>query len=176
MKIYEAYGPQIYTILQSNPYKMADDIPGVGFRVADEIAKKAGIHSDSDFRIRSGIYYTLMRGVQAGHVYLPQKVLLRNASELLGVPQDSMEKHIMDLVLDKRLVVKERDGEPIVYAATYYYMELNTAKMLTDLDVAYPMDTKQMEDWLRRIEAEEQLELDVRQREAVAEAIGRELR
>ncbi len=173
VKIYEAYGPQIYTILQSNPYKMADDIPGVGFRVADEIAKKAGIHSDSDFRIRSGIYYTLMRGVQAGHVYLPQEVLLRNASKLLGVPQEAMEKHIMDLVLDKRLVVKERDGEPIVYAATYYYMELNTAKMLMDLDVAYPMDTKQMEDWLRRIEAEEKLELDVRQREAVAEAIGR---
>ena len=129
VKIYEKYGPQLYSLVQTNPYQIADDIPGVGFKIADEIAQKAGIHTDSDFRIRSGIYYTLMRAVSSGHVYLPEEELLRNASLLLDVPDGAMDKHIMDLVLDKRLVVKEKNGEPAVYTAMYYYMEMNTAKM-----------------------------------------------
>lgn len=173
VKIYDTYGPEIYTLLQNNPYRIADDIPGVGFRIADEIAQKIGIHTDSDYRIRSGIYYTLLRALANGHVYLPQEVLLRNAAELLGVPELSMEKHIMDLVLDKRLVVKEKRGEPVVYAAMYYYMELNTARMLKDIDISYQVDETELSDWLRRIEAQEKLELDELQREAVVEAVHR---
>ena len=171
VKIYDRYGPEIYTLLQSNPYKMADDIPGVGFKVADEIAAKAGIHTDSDFRIRSGIYYTLMHAVGAGHVYLPQETLLRNASELLGVPAEYMEKHIMDLVLDKRLVLKEKHGETVVYAAMYYYMEMSTASMLRELDVPYETNEEKLQSWLMAMEDQEDLELDVLQREAIKVAV-----
>lgn len=171
VKIYDRYGPEIYTLLQSNPYKMADDIPGVGFKVADEIAAKAGIHTDSDFRIRSGIYYTLMHAVGAGHVYLPQETLLRNASELLGVPAEYMEKHIMDLVLDKRLVLKEKHGETVVYAAMYYYMEMSTASMLRELDVPYETNEEKLQSWLMAMEDQEDLELDVLQQEAIKVAV-----
>jgi len=171
VKVYDRYGPEIYSLLQSNPYKMADDIPGVGFKVADEIAAKAGIHTDSDFRIRSGIYYTLMHAVGAGHVYLPQETLLRNASELLGVPAEYMEKHIMDLVLDKRLVLKEKHGETVVYAAMYYYMEMSTASMLRELDVPYETNEEKLQSWLMTMEDQEDLELDVLQREAIKVAV-----
>ena len=171
VKIYEKYGPQLYSLVQTNPYQIADDIPGVGFKIADEIAQKAGIHTDSDFRIRSGIYYTLMRAVSSGHVYLPEEELLRNASLLLDVPDGAMDKHIMDLVLDKRLVVKEKNGEPAVYTAMYYYMEMNTAKMLKDLDVDYEADEKELEEFLLKCEREEGVELDDLQREAVQVAV-----
>jgi len=171
VKVYDRYGPEIYSLLQSNPYKMADDIPGVGFKVADEIAAKAGIHTDSDFRIRSGIYYTLMHAVGTGHVYLPQETLLRNASELLGVPAEYMEKHIMDLVLDKRLVLKEKHGETVVYAAMYYYMEMSTASMLRELDVPYETNEEKLQSWLMTMEDQEDLELDVLQREAIKVAV-----
>jgi len=139
--------------------------------VADEIAAKAGIHTDSDFRIRSGIYYTLMHAVGAGHVYLPQETLLRNASELLGVPAEYMEKHIMDLVLDKRLVLKEKHGETVVYAAMYYYMEMSTASMLRELDVPYETNEEKLQSWLMAMEDQEDLELDVLQQEAIKVAV-----
>ena len=171
VKIYERYGQEIYTLIQKNPYKIADDIPGVGFKIADEIAAKAGIHTDSDFRIRSGLYYTMTRAASAGHVYLPLDVLLRNASQLLGVSAEAMEKHVMDLVLDKRLIVKDKNGEDIVYTSMYYYMEMNTAKMLKDLQVTYSVEEAHVEDWVRRIEAREHMELDDLQRLAVQEAI-----
>ena len=171
VKIYDKYGPEIYSLIKTNPYQIADDIPGVGFKIADEIAVKAGIHTDSDFRIRSGLYYTMTRAAGAGHVYLPLDVLLRNASQLLGVPEESMEKHVMDLVLDKRLMVKDKNGEDVIYTAMYYYMELNTAKMLKDLQVSYEVDEGHVEDWIRRIEVQEKIELDDLQRRAVQEAI-----
>ncbi len=171
VKIYERYGPELYSLIQTNPYRIADDIPGVGFKIADEIAQKAGILTDSDFRIRSGLYYTLVRAVGAGHVYLPQEELLRQASALLGVPEGAMEKHIMDLVLDKRLVVKEKNGEPVVYTAMYYYMEMYTARMLKDLDTLAPVEEAAVERFLRQVEAEEGLELDPLQREAVQTAV-----
>lgn len=190
-KIYDHYGPEMYSLIQTNPYRIADDIPGVGFRAADEIASRAGIQADSDFRIRSGLYYTLMRGLASGHVYLPRSILLRNASELLGVPPEEMEQPILDLVMDKRVVVQTapmavfspeepsrteaREAAPPeedrVYSAMYYYMELNTARMLLDLNVDYPVDEVQTEAWIRRTERQEKLELDALQREAVLTAV-----
>ena len=172
VKIYDVYGPEIYTLVQTNPYRMADDIPGVGFKIADDIAQKAGIQADSDFRFRSGLYYTLMRALGAGHVYLPADILLRNASALLGVPEEDMGKHIMDLVMDKRLVVKETEDGEIVYTAMYYYMELNTARMLTDLSVAFAVNEEQVERVLARTFQEEEIELDDLQIQAVRTVIG----
>ncbi len=75
----------MYSVMRENPYRLAEDVSGVGFRIADEIAGKIGIHTDSDYRIRSGILYTLLQAVGEGHCYLPLDLLLRRASELLGV-------------------------------------------------------------------------------------------
>ena len=137
-KIYSFYGQSIYQIIKENPYKMADDIDGVGFRIADEIAAKAGIHTDSDFRIRCGILYVLQQAAMEGHIYLPDRVLIHRAVDLLGVSQESISKHLMDLAVDKKLVLKAGTAPETgacVYSAQAYYLELNAAKMLCDLNI-----------------------------------------
>lgn len=82
-KIYKQYGQKVYHILEENPYQIADDVQGVGFKTADEIAMRIGIHTDSDYRIRSGIFYALLQGVAEGHIYLPEEILLRRTAALL---------------------------------------------------------------------------------------------
>jgi hypothetical protein len=85
MRIYKAYGQEIYRIIRENPYKLADDMTGVGFRTADEIARRAGIAVDSHFRISSGILYILQLAGTEGSIYLPREVLLRRTAALLGM-------------------------------------------------------------------------------------------
>ena len=120
VKIYNTYGEEIYSILQKNPYRLADDIDGVGFRIADEIAAKVGIRTDSDFRIRSGLIYCLQQAAGEGHTYLPRELLTARAEELLGVPQESIEKNMMDLAMEHRLVMKRVDEQVHVYATVFY--------------------------------------------------------
>lgn len=78
-KIYDTYGMTLYSVMKENPYRLAEDISGVGFKIADEIAAKIGIHTDSDYRIRSGLLYTLLQAVGEGHCYLPMEELLARA-------------------------------------------------------------------------------------------------
>ena len=136
-KIYEHYGQSVYRVMEENPYQIADHVQGVGFKTADEIASKVGIHTDSDFRIRSGIFYVLLQSVTDGHVYLPQEELLRRTMQLLEVEICDIQKYLMDLAMEKKVVLKEKEDGIRVYPAHYYYLELNTAKMLHDLNVSY---------------------------------------
>ena len=171
VKIYQTYGQDLYRILKENPYRLADDIQGVGFRIADEIASKIGIHTDSDYRIRSGILYTLLQAAAEGHTCLPTKELTVRASELLDVEPEYIEKHYMNLAIDKKLVLKENDGQQYIYAATYYYMEANTATMLEQLDVSYDVPEIEINERIRKIEQSTEMELDELQKEAVKEAV-----
>lgn len=170
-KIYQRYGMKVHQILEENPYRLADDIEGVGFRTADEIAARIGIHTDSDYRIRSGLFYILQQAVAEGHIYLPEELLLRRAKVLLGIEIEDIEKYIMDLCMERKTVMKEKDGKVIVYPAHYYYMELNTAKMLNDLDIDCQMPEDMMEKRLRAVEEKEKIELDQLQHKAVIESI-----
>lgn len=171
VKIYQEYGPRLYSVIKENPYQLADDIPGVGFKMADEIAGKVGIFTDSDFRIKCGLLYTLLQAVGNGHTYLPKEELLYQASELLKVDSSVMEKHLMDMQIDKRIVVKGGEAS-IVYAAQYYYLELNTAKMLHDLNIRGDVPGRQIEEKLSQIQEEEDIQLDELQREAVRQAVN----
>ena len=168
VKIYQEYGPRMYGIIKENPYRLADDIPGVGFKMADEIAQRVGIFTDSDYRIKAGILYTLLQAAGQGHTYLPKEELFHQAAELLKVPEDAMEKHLMDMQMDKKLVVKQQ----IVYASVYYYMELNTARMLHDLNIKGSMPEEQIRTRLEQIQREEDMELDPLQAQAVVEAVN----
>lgn len=85
LRIYDTYGMRLYSIMKENPYQLAEDIHGIGFKIADEIASRIGIHTDSDYRIRSGVFYTLQQSVGEGHCYLPMELLLCRAAALLGV-------------------------------------------------------------------------------------------
>lgn len=171
VKIYKYYGTKLYQVLEENPYQLADNIEGVGFKTADEIASRIGIHTDSDFRIRSGIFYTLQQSTLEGHVYLPQQVLEARAGKLLGVNIQDVEKYIMDLCIEKKTVRKEAEGEIRIYPARYYYLELNTARMLHDLNIDCNMPEDMMEKRLRKVERQEQISLDPMQHKAVIESI-----
>lgn len=172
MKIYKEYGSKLYGVLKENPYRLADDIPGVGFKLADDIARKAGIFTDSDFRIKCGVFYTLLQSTSNGHTYLPEEELLNQASELLKVECPLIEKHLMDMQLDKRLVIRESSDKRIVYAAQYYYMELNVAKMLHDLNIRGSMPEEEIKTKLLKIQKKENMELDEKQIQAVVEAVN----
>ena len=169
-KNYQKYKDSIYTVLQENPYKLAEDISGVGFKIADEIAARIGIHADSDYRIRSGMLYTLLQASGEGHTYLPQEQLFARCSQLLGVDESYMEKHLMDMVIDRKLVLKERNGENVVYPSQYYYLELNTARMLCELNILCPEDEQLVRKRIELIEKETGTVLDEMQKKAVTEA------
>ncbi len=176
LKIYNEYGPQLYGIIKENPYRLADDISGVGFKMADEIARRVGILTDSDFRIRSGLFYCLLQSIAGGHTYLPKDELLHNASELLQVDPEVMDKHLMDLQMEKKVIVKINEGGETdtchVYAAQYYYMELNTARMLHDLNLRGTEPEKEIRRRLDAICAAEEIEPDEMQIKAVVEAVN----
>ena len=176
-KIYQQYKQDMYRILKENPYKMAEDISGVGFKIADEIAARIGIHTDSDYRIRSGLLYILLLATAEGHVYLPKRVLLARAEKLLGVQAAYMEKHIVDLAIDRKIVVKEitddftDEKEQVVYASQYYQIELHTAQMLHELNLKDTVDEEVIAEKIRRIQKAEKIELDEMQQQAIAEAV-----
>ena len=167
VKIYQTYQLDMYRIIQENPYRMAEDVTGVGFKIADEIAHRVGIHLDSDFRIRSGIMYVLQQASLEGHTYLPEELLTRRACELLGVDASGVEKHYMDMAIDRKLILKQSEAEVQIYASTFYYMELNVAVMLRELNVSETA----VEQRIRKIEQLSELELDEMQRTAVKEAV-----
>ena len=171
VKKYQTYQLDMYRIIQENPYRMAEDVTGVGFKIADEIAHRVGIHLDSDFRIRSGIMYVLQQASLEGHTYLPEELLTRRACELLGVDASGVEKHYMDMAIDRKLILKQSEAEVQIYASTFYYMELNVAVMLRELNVKYDFSETAVEQRIRKIEQLSELELDEMQRTAVKEAV-----
>ena len=169
-KIYQQYGRNVYRIIEENPYRLADDVAGVGFKTADEIAAKVGIHTDSDYRIRSGIFYTLMQSIGEGHVYLLKDTLTLRAGKLLEVEIDNIEKYLMDLAMEKKVVLKEAEDGVRVYSSRFYYMELNVAKMLHDLNISEEVSRERLLERLGKIEDATGLFLDEMQRKAVMEA------
>ncbi len=169
-KVYQAYGPQIYTIIRENPYRLADDIQGVGFRIADEIAGRAGIRADSDFRIRSGILYALQQAGGEGHTYLPKEQLNVKVAQLLEIDLDLIEKHYMDLAIARRIVIKQQGEETQIYASSYYNMEHNVALLLQELNVRQEVSEADLQAKISAIEKHADVVLDGLQREALCEA------
>ena len=173
VKIYDTYGMELYGIMKENPYRLAEDISGVGFRIADEIAAKIGIHTDSDYRIRSGILYTLLQAVGEGHCYLPLNILLERAHTLLNVNIEDIRPQVENLMMDRKLVIK---GE-CVFASSYYYAELNCARMLYELDIPMaesenlPSQETAIYKRLEKLAGELSMELDELQMQAVMECI-----
>ena len=171
VKIYNKYGQEVYGILKENPYRLADDIEGVGFRTADDIAAKAGIRTDSDFRVRSGILYTLLQASGEGHTFLPQEELTEKTSELLGIDKDIIEKNYMDLSIERKIIMKQSGDQTQIYSASFYYMEANTATMLRELDIAYDVADAEIEQRIHNIEKQTGMQLDEHQVQAVKEAV-----
>jgi exodeoxyribonuclease V alpha subunit len=171
VKIYNTYGQEIYGILKENPYRMADDVDGVGFRTADEIASRVGIRTDSDFRIRSGIQYALLQASNEGHTYLPMPELTQRASNLLQIEPEYIEKHYMNLAMDRKIIMRQAGNTTQIYASSFFYMEANTATMLKQLNANFNVPDIEIEERLRQIEKQTKMDLDEHQVEAVKEAV-----
>ena len=190
LKIWKQYGPDIYSILRENPYKLADDVRGIGFRTADEIAAQAGIPMDSRFRINSAILYTLENASAEGSLYLPRDILIRRSKSILGfrdaydaympreddalVPEalegtnDPVGAGILDLAVEKKVILKTEEDESRVYTSRAYYTQMRVARMLLERNLTMPCQIEEAR--MKAVEAasESGYELDERQLEAVA--------
>ncbi len=176
VKIYNKYGMELYGIMKENPYRLAEDIEGVGFKIADEIAAKIGIHTDSDYRIRSGILYTLLQASAEGHTYLPAEILKERTAELLGIEEEVISPQLSNLAMDKKLVIKTKGEQQRIYASSYYYAELSCARMLHDLNLSMeeellPSEEEKVRVLLRGLEEEQGLLLDELQKQAVLQCV-----
>ena len=176
VKIYNRYGMELYGVMKENPYRLAEDIDGVGFKIADEIASKIGIHTDSDYRIRSGILYVLLQASAEGHTYLPARELKERTKEILGVDAELIAPHLSNLSMDKKIVVKMKETEQRVYALSSYYVELNCARMLYDLNVSMeeellPSEEEKVRIMLKDLEKEQGIVLDELQKQAVLQSV-----
>ena len=171
VKIYEKYGQTLYSVIKTNPYKLMDDITHVGFRIADEIAVRAGLPADSEFRIKSGVNYAMQQALQAGHIYLPRETLISYAARLLELDEDLIENAVTDLTVDRRLVQRMAGGVHAVYLAKYYYMEAAVAAMLIALDRPLHIEGNTVEEELWRILGEGEIALEDMQQDAVLRAV-----
>ena len=131
MKIYRTYGDMTERVLRANPYRLVDEIDGVGFRTADGIAQSLGFSRESEFRIRSGIRYALSEAVNgAGHTYLPFDELCPRAARVLGADEETVARALRELILDGALIAEDFDGERAVYLPQLHDAECDVARRL----------------------------------------------
>ena len=171
VKIYNKYNEGVYDILQQNPYRLAEDIEGIGFKTADAIATKVGIAEDSEYRICSGILHCLGLAVGDGSVYLPEKELLSMAADTLGVDGDLIRSQIENLAMERKIVLRNRETEEgterIVYLTRYDNLERSVARKLCELSQTLSQDTESVREALARLGKESGIILEEEQTEAV---------
>ncbi len=173
VKIFNEYGQKLYSVVKENPYKLAEDINGVGFKIADGIAARAGIAPHSEFRIRAALIYTLNYATGAGHVYLPKPMLVNWTEQLLGtssIDPEVIETQLINLMVEGKVVFREMDNETIVYAAGHYQREKDTARMLLETKSTVNIADDKLEKIIQEIEKSERITLDELQREAIRQA------
>lgn len=178
VKIYNRYGMGIYTVMRENPYRLAEDIDGVGFKTADEIASKTGLVADSDYRIRSGVLYVLSMALSEGHMYLPMQMLIERTALLLSLPQESIAPVVPNLMMDKKVVIKKEQDNEWVYSMSAYYAELNCARMLVEINneisgriEMLPSEEEAIRKKVEKLEEKSGLMLDDLQMHAVVSSI-----
>ncbi len=169
VKIYKTYGVALYDIVRDNPYQLAEDIQGVGFKIADEIAVKSGFSRDSVQRLRAGLLYVLNLGTKEGYVYMPEELLMQEAVYRLEVSMDRLLDVLESLSEEKAVIISP---ERHVYLPALYYSELNCARMLFDLNVPMGRKTELYDGVIAEIEKRERIELDDLQKTAVREALS----
>ena len=170
VKIYQKYGQEIYRVMQENPYQLAEDINGIGFGIADEIAMRAGVKADSEYRIKCAVFYVLQQAGGEGHVYLPKERLMAKACELLGVPLNDIDQYLKDLAVERKIVIKQEEQE-CIYSASSYFVEMSVARMLCDLNISGEIDEAVILRKISAIEKETGTYLDDMQKQAVIESV-----
>ena len=185
MKIYEIYGTDVYSILKENPYRLVEDVPGIGFRRADEIAAAVGVSADSVYRLQSAILYVLTQGMSEGHMYLPEQYLTYLVGMVMNYEgdydefADRIHDQLLDMAMERRLVLKQIsvDGDPgspaitAVYSWWNYRNEVESAGMLSELCLRHETPKEELDTAIREVERSLSMELDPEQRKAVETSI-----
>lgn len=173
IKLYDEYGSQIKSIILNNPYKLAREVNGIGFKRADEIAAKTGVKLDSEFRIQCGIIHCLKEASTDGHTYLPREELIRSAYELLGVCESDIERQLDELKIERQLIEVKSEDRLNIYLSEYYQIEKNCAvKLLTLTRYSDRISASELDREIKSIESELDIELHDLQREAVVKALS----
>jgi len=185
MKIYRIYGKDVYSILRENPYRLVEDVPGIGFRRADEIAAATGISADSEYRLQSALLYVLNQAMNEGHIYLPEQQLLTETFRVMNLEgdwesfEDRAHDQLLEMGMNKKLMCKliypDKDPEGMAVSAIYtwwnYNIEKDSARRLVDLCIRHETPKEELDAAIEEVEREMEIELDPGQRAAVETAI-----
>ncbi|XME02500.1 ATP-dependent RecD-like DNA helicase [Lachnospiraceae bacterium C1.1] len=172
VRVYEKYHDKMYGIIEENPYRMCEDIPGIGFKKADEIAERAGIERHSPFRVRAGILFVLKNASNEGNVYILEEELLEKTASILTVERDEVDASLSQLAIEREVICRKNDEGTAVYLASYYNMEIECAKLLNDLDLRIELPEDEISSAIKVIEKKTSLTLEDNQKSAVIKAIG----
>lgn len=178
MKIYSEFGDEIYNVIRTNPYKIADYVPGIGFKTVDDIAMQAGISSDSEFRVSSAVLYILSQSMGFGHMYVPENMLCEKAYELLSSDMskedfaERLHSILLDMSMNNKIILKENEEGTICYLYWNYKLELDSARKLLELRFDYEIPENEILEVIDRVEEEEKIELAPEQKSAVKFAVS----
>ena len=173
LRIYKKYKEKAIDIINKNPYRLAEDVRGIGFKIADEIASKIGIDKYSPERIMQGIIYTLNQSLASGHTYLPKQILIEQSVKILGVEPKFVENGIMDLAYNQKVHLENKDGQILVYLMMYYICENGVCKEIIKLSQHDIKDLHiNIDEEIKIVEKEDNISLAKNQIEAVKEAIN----
>ncbi|WP_250277760.1 SF1B family DNA helicase RecD2 [[Clostridium] colinum] len=172
IKIYKHFKANTIGIIETNPYRLADTMFGVGFKLADEIAQKVGIEKDSEYRIKAGIKYVLNQNSNIyGNVYLPQSMLIERTKELLELSEDLIEPSLFNLQMERQICIENKTDDNMVFLNSYYYAESYVAKKILQLAKNKEIYNKKYEHWIEDIEADNNIILADEQKQAIREAM-----
>ena len=173
IKIYKKYGKDTIGLINENPYRLSEDIYGIGFKTSDALAKNMGIDQNSPYRIEAGLKFTMMRSSGDGHTYLPKEELLYKTARLLDIETPLIEESITDLIFRKNFHLVTEADRTLVYYMPLHIAENNVARKLVDLSRVNFTDLEvDVEEKIKKIEEEENIEFDSKQLLAIKEAIA----
>lgn len=172
VKIYKKYGSETMSKLRENPYRLSEEIIGVGFKLADNIATSMGVDKLSNYRINAGIKFTLKEVARDGHTYSLKEDLIVKSSRLLGTDRDSVEQAIMNLALRGEIQLENMPDHVAVYSMPYYYAETNVSKKIIELSQGDKEDLElEVETEIEELEKKNSIKLAKKQKEAIRESI-----
>ena len=168
-KIYKTYENESINVVRENPYQLADDIYGIGFKTADTIAQNLGMEKDAPARIMSGIQYVLNQKADDGHVFLPEGELVNESCAILAVTPEQVREAVTGLLIKKAVVIED----DAIYLAPFYYAEVGVANgikrlLQTPSSARMPSD---MDKCLRDVESTMRMRLAENQQEAIRKAL-----
>jgi len=168
VKIWKQYGDEAIQIVRNNPYRLAKDIWGIGFLIADRIAQNIGIDPESAMRLQAGLRYVLSQASEnEGHLFLPADLLIANAAENLKVPEDKIRPCLDDLSREREVILEDEH----VYLPPLYYAEQAVSRKLHQLAQISKVELRNLSDEIRAVEKRTGFTFAERQKEAIVKAL-----